>query len=451
MQHKLSYYTLFSDEMEETSEVVAFSSRSAQMMVIHSDTYKLLLENRLNELPPHLQESLLRHHILVPKEENELETILTENNRFNEESTVFYYIIQPSANCQLGCSYCGQAHSKDTLQEDTEEKIIARIKDKLDASSKFETLSIAWFGGEPLLGLKSIRSLTPKLKKLAAEHRLAYMSKMATNGVSLKPEVYFELVNTLGLTHFEITLDGDQEFHDVRRNTKKGNQTFDVIVQNLLEIVHAKEYDPTKAAITIRCNVDKHNYLGIKPLLHTLKSNGLLEKISAFYLAPVHAWGNDAHLTSLPIEEFADFEISILLEQLRLGMPLDMVGTRKKQVCMIVDKEAELVDAFGNIFNCSEISYVPGLENSEYKLGNIKNDPTASFSEKPLSNWNDLIAEHTFPCHACKILPVCGGSCPKSWVDGIPPCPSEKFNMKDRLSLAYLMGQPDFTDMLHHE
>lgn len=34
-------------------------------------------------------------------------------------------------------------------------------------------------------------------------------------------------------------------------------------------------------------------------------------------------------------------------------------------------------------------------------------------------------------------MPVCGGGCPKSWKEGIKPCPSTKFNIKDKLLLHY--------------
>jgi uncharacterized protein len=33
-------------------------------------------------------------------------------------------------------------------------------------------------------------------------------------------------------------------------------------------------------------------------------------------------------------------------------------------------------------------------------------------------------------------LPVCGGSCPKHWGEGDPPCPSYKFNIQQRLDLV---------------
>lgn len=32
-------------------------------------------------------------------------------------------------------------------------------------------------------------------------------------------------------------------------------------------------------------------------------------------------------------------------------------------------------------------------------------------------------------------MPTCGGSCPKAWQEGHPPCPGYKYNVQDRLDL----------------
>jgi uncharacterized protein len=35
------------------------------------------------------------------------------------------------------------------------------------------------------------------------------------------------------------------------------------------------------------------------------------------------------------------------------------------------------------------------------------------------------------------MLPVCGGACPKAWLEGHRPCPSAKWNIESRLLLSY--------------
>jgi uncharacterized protein len=97
---------------------------------------------------------------------------------------------------------------------------------------------------------------------------------------------------------------------------------------------------------------------------------------------------------------------------------------------------AEVVDAYGNIYNCTEVPYVPVYENSDYKLGNLNS--TELLKPRVFSNFNQRILNNKLPCSTCNMLPVCGGSCPKQWEEGNVPCPSAKHNIDQKLLLYYM-------------
>lgn len=59
---------------------------------------------------------LTRSEILVCDDENELETILSFDAHSEDYKEALGVTIQPTANCQLGCHYCGQVHSKNKMQ-----------------------------------------------------------------------------------------------------------------------------------------------------------------------------------------------------------------------------------------------------------------------------------------------------------------------------------------------
>ena len=103
-------------------------------------------------------------------------------------------------------------------------------------------------------------------------------------------------------------------------------------------------------------------------------------------------------------------------------------------VCMAVQPDAEVIDAFGNVYNCTETPYVPVYNDSEYLMGNIQFPPESIHPKKDrLVTWNQDLSKGEFPCASCPILPICGGACPKQWHESISPCPSIKYNLKDRL------------------
>jgi uncharacterized protein len=51
-------------------------------------------------------------------------------------------------------------------------------------------------------------------------------------------------------------------------------------------------------------------------------------------------------------------------------------------------------------------------------------------------DWYDRVEAGRAPCAKCPLLPVCGGACPKLWLEGHTPCPSLRFNWDERLDLA---------------
>jgi uncharacterized protein len=444
--YKLSYYTIFSEPVNTKGDLVIFGTRSAQAYFLPKNYYDLILADHLTDVPDHTFADLVEKKIFVPANEVELAQIVKENNNAldNPDKDTLYEVIQPSAMCQLGCYYCGQQHTKDYLNTEVMDKIVLRIRQKL-MQKNYKHLHIGWFGAEPLMGLRQIREMTKILKdEVCVEFGLGYSSKIVTNGLSLKENIFIELATELHVKTIEITLDGTAAFHDTHRYTKEHGPSFDLIFNNLLSIFNKENFAEYGCGITIRCNVDVDNVAGVTPLIELLASHNLQQKISHFYPIGIYSWGNDAHLNSLSKEQFAEMEIDWMLQMIELGFPVSVLPGRKKQVCMAVNRESDMYDAFGNIFNCTELSYVPVYENTDYVLGNVKNE-TAPEQTKPraFATWNDDILKDNYDCHTCKMLPVCGGGCPKSWVEGNRACPTPKFNIKDRLQLYYIATQTD--------
>jgi len=395
-------------------------------------------------LPEEIQNKLIETGILVPEEEKELEQIIAENHQFSEEDKEeLYEIVQPTAMCQLGCYYCGQKHTKDQLSESLIDKLANRILDKF-AAGKYSRLYIGWFGAEPLMGLPQMRELYRKLRAGIPTPEIPIRGKIVTNGMSLKEGIFFELIDDFHIDQIEITLDGVGDVHDAHRPLKNGEPSFDIIYKNLTQILQHPRFDKNRCRTVIRCNVDEKNHMQIEPLIRKLAADGLHKKINKLYFVGIYSWGgNDAHKQALTKEKFAMLKMQWDILKIRLGYPFrPKLYDRKKQTCIATGGKSEMYDAFGNIFNCTEISYSDYYANSHYNLGNIKDPKT--IDRKPLHDWYDTVRDtDQFPCHRCKLLPVCGGSCPKSWHEGIPACPSFKFSILKELELEYLLRRTE--------
>lgn len=282
------------------------------------------------------------------------------------------------------------------------------------------------------MGMEVIRALTPRLRRLAARYQCRCVAKMVTNGLALTFATARELVVEQGVIHFDITLDGTAEFHDARRQTKRNVATFDKIYRNLEALCRSS----LEMQVTLRCNVDARNADGVAPLLEKLAADGLQRQLS-FYATYVYSWSNRAHELALPIEEFARRQIEWQALAWRLGFPQALLPARKRVVCMAVRLDAELIDARGNLFNCTETSYVPANgEPNLYQIGTARAGAEAA-SRARLQAFNDRVLEGQYECHKCRMLPVCGGSCPKDWLEGRARCPSAHYNIERRLLLEY--------------
>jgi uncharacterized protein len=456
MKYKLSFYVIITEiidnesESPENTKRLLYATRSSNVLVIREKHYDILKSGEFENLPIELFDELRKIKAIVEYDEDELKAIIDENKTVIASNTNLHYVIQPTANCQLGCDYCGQEHSKSFLSETLINNTISRIKFLLLAK-KFESLDIAWFGAEPLMGLKQMRILSPKLIELAAEQECTYYARIVTNGLSLKEEVYEELISDHKINFIEITLDGTEEFHDQRRHTKSKGETFKIIFNNILKIVNRPNFKQ-ECTLSIRCNADSRNADNIIPFIEFLASHNLQDKVN-FYIAPVYSWGNDAHLLT-PKDDFAIREIDWLLALKENNFPVFPLPGRVHSVCTAVMEHDEVIDAYGNIFNCTEVPLVPTYNSGKYQIGKLAtHDTFIPANEKPFVNWNDKILskDETLWCWNCRIFPVCGGRCPKNWIEGIPPCPVMKFNMEDRVALTYYICKEETLDPLSKE
>jgi uncharacterized protein len=451
----------FLDRQDGIAKRVVLATRTAEWRGIGVHTWDWIEKGDIAPLSPVVLQDLLDIELLVPAEEDELATILKRNEAAIEGDEELCVRVQPTAFCQMACDYCGQMHEKQEFSADNQDRLICRVRGLLEAS-RYRAVQVGWFGGEPLLGLGVMRVLTPRFQALAEEFHCEYRSHITTNGLDLSDAVAAELARDLGVKDFHITLDGPAEVHDARRFTKGGGRTFERIFANVVALARR---DDLAAQVLIRCNVDRRNVQGVSHLIQALADAGVLDRISDFYVAPVHDWSNDAGGLALPEKEFAEQETAWLAELAVLGFVSPRLIPRREAIrCIAVRPHAFLVDPYGHLFNCTEtslvpappsqrvaVSDVPAEKNAARKLSVLSTSATyalgdLSSGEQPqrrqlLGDFNERLARGEYSCPTCRMLPVCGGACPKRWFEGGVPCPSAKYNIEARLLLGYAMSR----------
>lgn len=456
MDFKTSRYLVYSDILDDNDpnqKRILYATRSGATMLVDASLYDNIQKQNYNDIEELVLSRLLDYEVIVPKEEDEFQEMLLINNKGLMDTNTLAPTIQTTANCQLGCFYCGQVHTKNTMPEDIKDKVLQRLETKL-VEGGYKHLGVTWYGGEPLMGYSTILDISNHLKQLAKDNNVGYDGYIITNGLSLKPKIFEELYINQNVTTFQITIDTTKEHHDKRRITKEGNSTFDIILNNIVEITQLPFYQQKSSKpIFIRMNIDSSNYKSVPTFIDLLAEKGLSDKVSLGF-SPITNWGDvtAGDEIALTADEFSELEIEWYLYAISKDFNIsNLIPNRDYSVCMVVMKDSEVYDAYGNIQPCYEFSYTPLYDNKESRIGNLKDDESTYDYDIKIKSWYKDLQEgkegQTY-CKNCNLFPVCNGACPKKWLYGEHGCPPMKKNITDRLILQYMMDKTNIKSLI---
>jgi uncharacterized protein len=456
MNFKLSKYIVTTDVLDpddEKQERIMFSTRTGISALVNDDFYKTLTNGDFATLPDAQLSRLMDYEVIVDGEEDEFQEMIKLNKLGVDDTKAILMTIQPTANCQLGCFYCGQVHSKTTMTEEIQDKVVKRILKHLMDKKDAESIDVTWYGGEPLMGYSAITNLSNKLQEIATEHNVRYAASMITNGLSLKKDIFTELYLKHNVRSYQITIDTMKEHHDIRRITKSGESTFEIIMKNIMDITSLEFYkEKSDRPIFIRMNIDKTNFAQVTDFIDYLTNLGLNDKVEVGF-SPLTNWGDKTagDEQGFTVHEFAEMEIEWLMYAKQKGFGVGYVlPKRHYDVCMAVNDKSEVYDALGNITPCYEFPYTPKYQEEKYMIGNLLNDESTYNKKTEIRGWYDDLATCSVStkCSKCNLFPVCGGGCPKNWYNGEVTCPTMKVNIEDKLVLQYLLDKSNLTTLM---
>lgn len=176
--------------------------------------------------------------------------------------------LQVTQKCNLRCGYCvysgnhqNRSHSNRVMTFETAKKAIDLIASQ---SIELDEISIAFYGGEPLLEIELIKKCVDYVEKVLEGKNIVYA--ITTNGTLLTPKLvdYFSKHNI----NITISLDGSKNEHDINRRFANGKGSFDLIMENIRKI---KSHNPEfikKISINTVIN-PKSDYTCVKEFFET--------------------------------------------------------------------------------------------------------------------------------------------------------------------------------------
>lgn len=263
--YKSSFYNLIIP-VPETNEMLIYNTFHGGVIVLNSSEERVVsylkgLEKfKLSENTS--EYSLLM--MLVEKEyivESTVDEIKEYKKRKREKLEAMYarteasigLTIGASSLCNMACPYCYELKKPDFEWDDTSMNNLEKYLESMIAQStqikKWNELGVVWYGGEPLLGLSTIKKCTPKLISLAKKNSMTYYARIITNGILLTQDVW-NVLEENQVNRLQITIDGIKEIHNKHRPLRNLNEkNYERILENLGHI-------PEGMKVMIRVNTD---------------------------------------------------------------------------------------------------------------------------------------------------------------------------------------------------
>lgn len=209
-----------------------------------------------NEINEHLRNTeYTSENIIALKRKDYLKESVVQNiehpfTRFVEnmlERHVSTLILQVTQNCNFRCRYCSFANNEDTTRTHSPQKMSFDIaKKSVDFLAEHcvdaKDVTIAFYGGEPLLNFSLIRETVEYAEK-AIENKSIHYSM--TSNMFLATD---EIISFLAQHGFEllISLDGPAQIqNNHRRLLSDGSSTYDRVFSNVIRIkeLHKEYFD----------------------------------------------------------------------------------------------------------------------------------------------------------------------------------------------------------------
>jgi uncharacterized protein len=372
-----------------------FSTRLASKVLLSEDTLRAL---QAGTLPESEQARLLKIGMVVADREEEKGKVLGHFDSLNRSSTGMTVTMVLNLDCNFSCPYCYEEKVRGNLYmtEETAGKATRFVKTQF--GSKKDTLLVDFYGGEPLLSIGLIKSISGDLKDFAQGRGASYRFTLVTNG-SLFTRRVAEDLKELGLESVKITLDGPAETHNQSRPFKSGKGSFDTLIRNIKETC-----DLVK--VGIGGNFARTTYRQFPLLLEYLMSEGLTpQKLASIKFDPIMEVAEaprglaDHKAGCLSSNEPWLMEASAWLreEVLRRGYHTPKI---QPIFCMVENHDSFVVNFDGSLYKC------PGfIGNEAYAIGDVRTGVRDYASTYNLAVWKNEA------CSECVYLPLCFGGC----------------------------------------
>lgn len=403
-RYVMSKYNFFFPLSDE-ERVLGFNSLARSLIVISPSSQRRLQHLTRRTEPFELDGELsvlVSQGFIIPETFDELAKIREQSRRNRDSASSLNLTIVPTLSCNFRCGYCFEEHPVSFMSQETQAALISFVERR---ASELETLGVTWFGGEPLLAVKTIVHLSRAFTQLAAEHDFHFKpASLITNGWGLSVR-NCELLEESNIGNIQITLDGVGEIHDQRRPLSNGQGTFTRLVDNISNVLNILG----DSKLTVRVNLEEANQNALQDVYDYLNTRGLTDRVgvSPGQLRPYT--GCSKITTPLNRQQFYELRSKHDRQCAQNGKAPELPSLLALGYCCAQKRNAYIISPTGALFKCwTEIGLDETRAVGHLQAREVDRTPEQRKSAAIYEDWDFLQDEE---CAACKVAPICGGGC----------------------------------------
>jgi len=392
-----SRYNIWADKPDGA---YVFNARSGALLHIDDDDRQALRRFLKDQTPgcsPKVLASMAAGSMLIPDDTDELAVLATRYAASRNNTSRFALTVVTSLGCNFNCPYCFEDKHPSVMDDDVQALVLECLDDQLPRIGGFH---VTWFGGEPLVGIKSLLALSDAFIERCNAGGVGYDADIITNGYLLDAAICAKLA-ARKVTSVQIGLDGPPDIHDRMRPLVNGKGSFNTIVSNLH---HAVEH----FSVSVRVNIDLGNFDRVEELFQQLEAEGFGGKLSIYPGQIVGAKDNPAAPSAayrgcFANREFAHASQSFIRTAAQYGLAGPGLPTPTGAPCTAVRANELVVGSHGELYKCWN-----SVGNTREVVGHIRDYKQLN---SRLTKWLSYDPFANDECRSCIALPVCMGGC----------------------------------------
>lgn len=327
-------------------------------------------------------------------------------------------------DCNLRCLYCygdeGQYHEKGFMTFDIAKKSI----DFLMKNSISKRVTVAFFGGEPLINFKLVKQVVAYCKNIECKYDKKTNFAMTTNCTLITKDIStFLKENHFGIT---VSIDGDESIHNTHRIYCNNKGSYKDVI-NGINILNENNISITARATASPFNIDINktithlNSLNFKSIefseaLNLFKTKSDFDKLEKEYSKMVKQYRGYI-LNNEYSKVKSNYTVMNILK--------DFHELQKRETFCAALINTITIDTRGYIYPCHRF-----VSNKDYRLGNIK----SGINQEIYSNMFkcEFKTSSRKVCSNCWAYNLCNGCCPNDNLSKTGSC-NEPFEDKCRI------------------